>query len=104
MRLLSKIKTITAEEVKKQLEQNKQLHLIDVREEVEVANGMIPEAKHIPMGDIPTSLHQLNKENEYIIICRSGNRSGNVCRFLQERGYQVRNMVDGMLKWTGPVK
>ncbi|MGE6259410.1 rhodanese-like domain-containing protein [Heyndrickxia sporothermodurans] len=96
--------TITTEEVKVKLAKGEALHLIDVREDDEVAEGMIAEAKHIPMGEIPESLDQLDKSTEYIMVCRSGGRSGRVCEFLQEHGYKVVNMEGGMLNWTGETK
>lgn len=98
------VKTITAQEVKGRLHQDETLYLIDVREEEEVALGMIPAAVHIPMGNIPDHLDQLDKNIEYIFVCRSGNRSGTVCRYLMEQGYKVKNMIDGMLAWTGDVE
>nr|WP_249305909.1 rhodanese-like domain-containing protein [Lederbergia citrea] len=99
---VEEIKTITPEEVKNQLREGKNLHLIDVREDDEVAEGMIPKAVHIPMGEIPDQLDQLNRDNEYILVCRSGGRSGRVCEYLMEQGLNVKNMVGGMLEWTGP--
>ncbi|MBS4175949.1 rhodanese-like domain-containing protein [Lederbergia citrea] len=99
---MEEIKTITPEEVKNQLREGKNLHLIDVREDDEVAEGMIPKAVHIPMGEIPDQLDQLNRDNEYILVCRSGGRSGRVCEYLMEQGLNVKNMVGGMLEWTGP--
>ncbi|QPA33259.1 rhodanese-like domain-containing protein [Thermaerobacillus caldiproteolyticus] len=95
------IKEITAEELKEKLECGEKLNLVDVREDEEVAFGMIPGAKHIKMGDIPHRLDEFNKDEEYIFICRSGARSENVCRYLQDMGYKVRNMVGGMLAWDG---
>ncbi len=95
------IQTITAEELWRKLDAGENLHLIDVREDEEVAYGMIPGAKHIKMGEIPESLDAFDKNQEYIFICRSGNRSGNVCYYLQDKGYKVRNMVGGMLSWEG---
>ncbi|MCZ0755187.1 rhodanese-like domain-containing protein [Anoxybacillus sp. J5B_2022] len=100
---MQEIKEITAEELKKKLESGEKLNLIDVREEEEVALGMIPGAKHIRMGDIPNRLDEFNKEEEYIFICRSGARSGNVCYYLQEMGYNVCNMAGGMLAWDGDI-
>jgi rhodanese-related sulfurtransferase len=100
---MEEIKEITAEELKKKLESGEKLNLIDVREDEEVAQGMIPGAKHIKMGDIPNRLDEFNKDEEYIFICRSGARSGNVCHYLQDMGYKVRNMVGGMLAWDGDI-
>ena len=101
---MQEIPIITPEELREKLEKGEKLNLIDVREEEEVQEGMISEAKHIPMGEIPNSLDQLDKQKEYIFICRSGRRSENVCHYLQEQGYKVRNMIGGMLEWTGKVQ
>lgn len=101
---MEEIQTITPEELKKKLEQGEKLELVDVREDHEVAQGIIPGAKHIRMGDIPANLDYFDKDKEYIFICRSSARSGNVCHYLQEQGYKVRNMTGGMLEWTGETK
>ncbi|OEH92131.1 rhodanese-like domain-containing protein [Bacillus solimangrovi] len=98
------IKEITPQEVEEQLSNGKQLNIIDVRENDEVEQGMITVAKHIRMGDIPQRLNELDKGEEYIIVCRSGGRSHNTGVFMQEQGYNVINMVGGMLAWTGDIK
>ncbi|WP_096152889.1 MULTISPECIES: rhodanese-like domain-containing protein [Bacillus] len=101
---MSNIPEITTEDLKKKLETGEDVLLVDVREDEEVEMGMIPNAKHIKMGDIPANLDKLDKEKEYVFICRSGRRSENVCAYLQDQGYKVRNMVGGMLEWEGEVK
>ncbi|WHY85047.1 rhodanese-like domain-containing protein [Neobacillus novalis] len=98
------IQTITPEELQKKLAAGEKLELVDVREDEEVAAGMIPGAKHIRMGEIPANLDYFDKDKEYIFICRSSARSGNVCYYLQDQGYKVRNMVGGMMNWTGETK
>jgi rhodanese-related sulfurtransferase len=95
------IEIITPEELKQKLEAGEKLELVDVREDEEVEQGIIPGAKHIRMGTIPENLHQFDKDTEYIFICRSGRRSENVCYYLKDQGYKVRNMIGGMLEWTG---
>ncbi|TDL34227.1 rhodanese-like domain-containing protein [Jeotgalibacillus sp. S-D1] len=101
---MSELKTITAQEVQQKLEAGETLNLIDVREDDEVAEGMIPEATHIPMGDVAMHLDDLDDANEYILICRSGKRSENVGWFLHDHGYQVVNMTGGMLEYGGETK
>ncbi|MBM7649701.1 rhodanese-related sulfurtransferase [Bacillus ectoiniformans] len=98
------IPTITPNELKEKLANGENLAIVDVREHEEVAEGMIPEAKHIVMGTIPEHLDQFDKETEYIFVCRSGRRSENVCHYMQDQGFKVRNMVGGMLEWTGNTK
>ncbi|WP_066063391.1 rhodanese-like domain-containing protein [Neobacillus soli] len=98
---MEELEIITPEELEKKLKAGEKLELVDVREDEEVAYGMIPGAKHIRMGDIPANLDYFDKEKEYILICRSSRRSENVGYYLQEQGYKVRNMIGGMLAWTG---
>jgi rhodanese-related sulfurtransferase len=98
---MEELKTITPEVLQKKIEAGEKLELIDVREDYEVAQGMIIGAKHIPMGEIPAHLGYFDKKKEYIFICRSSRRSESVCRYMQEHGYKVRNMVGGMLEWKG---
>lgn len=101
---MSQLEVITTEELNEKLESGEKLELVDVREDEEVAGGMIPGAKHIRMMDIPAKLDHFDKDKEYIFICRSGSRSANVCYYLEEQGYKVRNMIGGMLDWRGKVQ
>lgn len=98
------MKEITVEQLAEKLAADETIHLIDVREDEEVAEGIIPEAVHIPLGSLEDELSKLNEEEEYIIICRSGNRSGMACQFMEAKGYHATNVVGGMLEWTGEVK
>lgn len=97
------IKTITTEELEKKIENGEELNLVDVREDEEVAEGMIPGAKHVKMGEIPARVNEFDKDKEYIFICRSSRRSENVCHYMQEQGFKVVNMAGGMLDWKGEV-
>jgi rhodanese-related sulfurtransferase len=94
------LEEISPSEVKQLLKEGKKVSLIDVREDEEVAEGKIPEAAHIKMGEIPDRLAEINKSGEHIIICRSGRRSENVAYFLQDQGYKVKNMTGGMLEYN----
>ncbi len=95
------MKEITTTELQQLLEQGQQPNLVDVRELDEVAQGMIPGAVHMPLGEVQERLDELDKAKPYIIICRSGGRSGRASAFLDEEGYDVTNMVGGMLEWVG---
>jgi rhodanese-related sulfurtransferase len=98
------MKEITAKEVQQDIEQGQALNLIDVRELDEVESGHIPGIIHIPLGLLEFRMHELNKNKPYVIVCRSGGRSGNATRFLEHQGFDVSNMVGGMLAWEGKVK
>lgn len=94
---------LTADEVLKLVEAGKTLSLIDVREDEEVNAGKIPEARHIRMSEVPERLDEIDKDQEHIIVCRSGNRSGRIAKFLRSQGYDAKNMAGGMIDWEGDV-
>nr|WP_211342369.1 rhodanese-like domain-containing protein [Aquisalibacillus elongatus] len=94
---------IQPKEVEQQLGQNKKLSIIDVREDDEVAQGKIPGAKHIPLGELQDRLDEINKDKEHVMVCRSGGRSGKATDYLASKGYNVKNMPGGMLEWEGKV-
>lgn len=92
--------TIEPEVVKSRLEGGEKLTIIDVREDDEVAQGMIPGARHIALGTIPERYAEIPQEGEVILVCRSGNRSGRAKQYLESLGYNnLRNMTGGMMAW-----
>lgn len=100
----NKMDQITAKELEQKIKTNKKVNIIDVREDFEVAMGKVVGAKHIPLGDIPDRLKELNKNEHYYIICQSGGRSASACEFLSYHGYQVTNVAGGMMSWHGEVE
>lgn len=95
------MKEITPAEVEKWLREGKSLNMIDVREIDEVAEGKIPGAVNIPLGLVEYRKQDLDKSKEYIMVCRSGGRSGRATEYLSSQGYNVINMTGGMLAWEG---
>lgn len=98
------MKQMTAKEVETLLNEGKTLNIIDVREVDEVAAGKIPGAENIPLGLVEFRMHELDKSKEYIMVCRSGGRSGRATHFLESYGFNVINMAGGMLTWEGKVE
>ena len=98
------LKTMTTEELINLLDANEDLHVIDVREDFEVAEGMIPGAVHIPLGEIPNNVDSLDKSKPYIFVCRGGVRSENAARFLEEQGFDVTNLEGGMMAYDGELE
>ncbi|MCT2345093.1 rhodanese-like domain-containing protein [Niallia taxi] len=98
------MKQMTVNEVEALINEGKKLNIIDVREVDEVATGKIPGAVNIPLGLIEFRMHELDKTNEYIMVCRSGARSGRATQFLKEYGFNVMNMTGGMLAWEGKIE
>lgn len=95
---------VTAKEIETKLSAGQTINLIDVREVDEVADGKIPGAINIPLGLLEFRMNELDKAKEYIMVCRSGGRSGQATKFLESYGYRVVNMTGGMLAWEGPTE
>jgi len=99
--------TITAEEVKARLDAGETIHLLDVREPDERAAFNIG-GIFLPLGHIQTmqtdDIEDLKNE-EVIVYCRSGGRSGQACLILQTMGFtNVINLTGGMLNWQEKIK
>lgn len=100
------ISHIDSEELYELLQDTNNSHLIiDVREPHEYEQAHIPGIPLIPMGNIPQYADQLDKEREYVFVCRSGQRSFEVANYLQQLGFQhVHNLDGGMLGWMYETK
>ncbi|MGD9387345.1 MAG: rhodanese-like domain-containing protein [Gammaproteobacteria bacterium] len=94
------VQEMTPREFVARRDEGEQLVLLDVREDWELAISRLEEALHIPMGDVPARLDELDPGQEIVVLCRSGGRSGQVARFLQHHGYKrVWNLAGGILAW-----
>lgn len=92
-------KEISPAELAGRIKRGVRVHVLDVREPLEWAEGHIPGAKHIPLGQLPERHAELDPNEEWIVVCRSGGRSSLACELLGERGYHVVNMTGGMQAW-----
>ncbi|WP_098743182.1 rhodanese-like domain-containing protein [Paenibacillus sp. EZ-K15] len=95
------MKEISPKAVEQKLNDGVTMNIIDVRETEEVAEGKIPGAINIPLGLIEFRKQDLDPSKEYVMVCRSGGRSGRATEYLEGQGYQVVNMTGGMLAWEG---
>jgi rhodanese-related sulfurtransferase len=90
---------ITVSELKERLGRGEKFHFIDVREEWEYEEDNLG-ADNIPLGELAHQLSQLEKikDEEIVVHCRSGARSGNAKKFMETNGFtQVRNVLGGIL-------
>ncbi|HRE57070.1 MAG TPA: rhodanese-like domain-containing protein [Candidatus Kapabacteria bacterium] len=99
------MKSISSSELRERIAMNDpSLVILDVRQpeerEVQKIDG---DTLFIPLGELPHRIDELAefKDKELIIYCRSGNRSGQACMFLEQQGFtHTVNLVGGMLKWS----
>lgn len=76
--------------------------VLDVREPAEWSKGHIPNARHIPLGQIEKRLAELNKfkAKPIIVSCATGSRAGSVCSTLRKAGFEkVFNLAGGLPAW-----
>jgi len=91
-------------EVKAKIDRGDPFVLIDVREPHEYQICRIPNAKLIPLGDLPKRVNELNSADEIVAHCKSGVRSAKAVDFLKQAGFRkVRNMRGGILAWSDKV-
>lgn len=94
--------TIDVKQLKERIQSGEKLHLVDVREpheheEFNVGGQLLP-LGDIRVGDIDSIEHLKNEE--LVLYCRSGNRSGQAALVLESMGFtNVVNVVGGMLSW-----
>jgi rhodanese-related sulfurtransferase len=92
------------EDVKTELDLGRDLKFLDVRESAELEVSRLPEVIHIPLGEVPDRLSELDPSADWIVVCRSGGRSGQAAQFLLGQGFpKVRNMDGGMNAWASRI-
>ncbi len=78
--------------------------LVDVREGWERDVATIQPSRHIPMGDVPARLQELDPEDHIIVYCHHGVRSMNVTAWLRQQGFEnVQSMRGGIDLWSKTV-
>lgn len=91
---------ITPTEFVARRDRGETLTLLDVREDWELAVASVPGIVHIPMGQVADRIGELNRDTEVVVLCRSGRRSFEVAKFLQQNGFRAVNLAGGILAWS----
>ncbi len=74
--------------------------LLDVREHDEWRQGHAAGALHIPMGEVPARVSEVDPRAKLYVICKVGGRSQKVAQYLARNGYEPINVSGGMLAWA----
>lgn len=88
-------------EVKELYDKNKNNNIfIDVREPFEWKEGVIPNSLKISLGNLENELSKLDKNKNYVLVCRSGNRSSKAYKIMEKEGFtNLINFRGGMIDW-----
>jgi rhodanese-related sulfurtransferase len=75
--------------------------ILDVREDDEFAAGHIAGAVHVPLMQLPARAGDLERDVEWLAVCRVGGRSLQATAYLTRLGLRVTNVDGGMEAWAG---
>lgn len=93
--------TMTVRELKSRLDNGAKIFLLDVREPHEYELAKIEGSTLIPLGQLPTTLNQLNRDDEIVAYCHKGMRSADAVGFLLQQGFSnVKNLIGGIDSWS----
>lgn len=98
---------LTQEQWAEQLSKDENPFLLDVRTPEELEEGYIPNATNIDfyLGQgFLDEIEKLDKNKNYYVYCRSGNRSAQACAILRSKGIEnTYNLEGGFMNWEGEV-
>jgi len=91
---------VSIQEANELIQQKTDLVILDVRTVAEFEDGHIEGAINIPVGELPDRLDELSKDDELLVYCRTGNRSGAAVSILTDAGYtKIYHMHEGISIW-----
>jgi len=71
--------------------------VLDVREPLEWARGILPGSTTISLSYLPASLDELDRTTPILVVCRAGNRSMLAAQFLESNGFtKAANLTGGL--------
>ena len=96
---------ITATELKERLDNGEDIQIIDVREDNEFAFNRIPNAVHIPLGQVLSRMNEIDPNRETVVHCKMGGRSARAIDAMQRMGFtgKLANLKGGILAWSDEV-
>lgn len=98
------VPTISVRDLKKKMEDNAPVTIIDVREPFEYEIARIAGAKLIPLAELPDRLGELHRNGEIVLMCKSGVRSAHAVELLARAGFaQSFNLEGGIDAWANEI-
>ena len=99
---MPRIKEISVSDLVRMMSKEDHFELLDIRTPAEIERGVIPDARVLSMHLIPLKLNYFTESKKQVVIyCRTGSRSAQVCRFLNQQGINnVISLRGGVVKWA----
>lgn len=74
--------------------------VLDVREQEEWAAGHIEGSQHLPLGELVARCRDVPRDEQVVVVCRSGARSAQATAYLASQGIDAVNLEGGLHAWT----
>jgi rhodanese-related sulfurtransferase len=100
--MVKTIKHYTPTEASEKLSNSRSVLLLDVRTLKERKAQSIKKSIHIPLAEMNSRLHELNKfrNHEIICYCKAGMRSLSAASKLKKHGFNTANLKGGIVQWS----
>lgn len=94
-------KSLSQEDAFKQLQENKNIQLIDVRSRLEFKDGHVKGSINMPLETVPTEFVKkiVDKESLVFVICLSGSRAESAVKIIKRLGYENTYNIGGVATW-----
>ena len=95
---------ITPAELKSVLDTGEKLTILDVREPHEYEISSLSNSILIPLGQLPSRMNELNRQDNIVVHCKMGGRSAKAVELMKQAGFnQVKNLTGGINRWAEEV-
>ncbi len=95
---------ISPQELKKKLDENESIFLLDVREETEYDIVHLEGAQLVPLNTLPQHVDNLPSDQEIVVYCHHGQRSLYATAYLHQNGFtNTTNLTGGIDQWAAEI-
>ena len=92
---------ITVHQLNDLREKDKNIQILDVRDDMERSHALIKGSIHIKLTEIANRYSELNKDKNIFVMCHTGTRSQTVVKWLKAQGYEYSvNVLGGIDAWA----
>ena len=92
---------ITVHQLNDLREKDKNIQILDVRDDMERSHALIKGSIHIKLTEIANRYSELNKDKNIFVMCHTGTRSQTVVKWLRNKGYEYSvNVLGGIDAWA----
>ncbi len=95
---------ISPQELKKKLDTDESVLLLDVREQTEYDLVHLEGARLIPLNTLPNHIDSLPADQEIVVYCHHGTRSLYAIAYLHQNGFRdAKNLTGGIDQWAAEI-